>query len=268
MSLDVPAAIQNGLARIPTRVAAILLAAYLAIGAVSTVTAQTLSSAVFDAVRTSLPSDAATAPTTPGAGAGAGGEALALDVGLPVAVGLFLAQVVVAQLVGVVAIRTFVSEARSSFPTGLTSHLAWVVVNTLVASLVVNVLIGLGTILLVIPGIYVAVALYFVQFEVIVEERNAIEALRTGWGLTKGDRLRVFLLLIVIFAIGLASSVPGILLGFVGVSPLVVTAVSVLLGGVAGLVSVAIGARAYVQLKPDGWSPPLGTPSPFAARAD
>jgi len=263
MSLDIPAALEDGLSRIPTRVAAILLAAYLAIGAMSTVAAQTLSLAVMNAVQGSLPSDAATTPTAPGA-PGVGGGALALDVGLPIAVVLFLAQIVLAQIVGVVGIRTFVSDARTSFPPGLTSHLPWVIVNALVAGFVVNVVIGLGTILLVIPGIYLAVALYFVQFEVIVEETNAIDALRTGWELTKGERLAVFLLLIVIFAIGLASAIPSIALGFVGAPTLLTVAISIVVGAVAGLVSVVIGARAYVQLKPDGWSPSFGALSPFA----
>jgi len=259
MSLDIPAALEDGFARIPTRVAAILFAAYLGIGVVSTVAAQTLSLAVMDAIQASLPADA-TSPTT----SGVDGGVLALDVGLPVAIVLFLAQVVIAQVVGVVGIRTFVSEARTSFPSGVTSHLLWVVVNALVAGFVVYVLIGLGTVLLVIPGIYLAVALYFVQFEVVIEERNAIEALRSGWALTKGERLGIFLLLLIILAIGFASAVPGVALGFLGVPDIAVTAVSVVIGAVGGIVSVAVGARAYVQLKPDGWSPPFGTPSPFA----
>lgn len=65
-------------------------------------------------------------------------------------------------------------DASSSFPPGLTNNLAWVVVNAIVAGFVVDLLIGIGAILLVIPGIYLAVALYFVQFEVVVEEQNAI----------------------------------------------------------------------------------------------
>jgi hypothetical protein len=251
MSLDIPAALEDGLSRLPTRVAGLLLVAYLAIGAISTVTAQTLSFAVMDALRESFP-DAAAPSTTPGTGS----EALALDVGLPVAVVLFLVQIVLAQVVGVVGIRTFVSEARRTFPTGMMRHLPWVVLNALVAGFVVNVLIGLGFILLIVPGIYLAVALYFVQFEVIVEKRNAIDALRTGWELTKGDRLRVFLLLLIVFAIGMASAVPSVALGFVGVPTVAVVAASVVVGAVAGLIGVAIGARAYVQLKPDGWTPP------------
>ncbi|MFB6257043.1 MAG: hypothetical protein ABEH58_10030, partial [Haloplanus sp.] len=141
MSLDIPAAIESGLARLRTRVAAILFAAYLAIGTISTVSGSTLGRAVVDALQTTIPADA-TMPTTPGTGGGA----LALDVSLPVAVVLFLVQVVLAQVVGVVAIRTFVSDARASFPAGLTSHLPWVVFNALVAGFVVNVLIGLGAV--------------------------------------------------------------------------------------------------------------------------
>ncbi|WP_435067227.1 hypothetical protein [Haloplanus sp. C73] len=259
MSLDIPAALENGFMRIPTRVAGLLFVAFLVVGIASTVTAQTLSLAVMDAIQQSMEPGAAP-PTTPGAGTGA----LALDVGLAVAVVLFLTQLVVSQIVGVVAIRTFVSDARRTFPSGVTRRLPWVVVNALVAGFIVNVLIGIGTILLIIPGIYLAVALYFVQFEVVVEERNAIDALRSGWDLTKDNRLAVFLLLIIIFAIGLVSAIPSLVLGFAGVSPLVTALVSVLVGAVASIVSVAIGARAYVQLKPDGWSSDFGTADPFS----
>jgi hypothetical protein len=256
MSLDVPAAIEDGLGRLATRVAALLVVAYLVIGVTSTVTSQTLALAVTDALRAVAPSASAAAAE------GAGGP-LALGLGLPVAAALFVLQVVVAQVVAVVTIRTFVADARDALPAGVTSRLAWVVVNALVAGFVVNVLIALGFVLLVVPGIYIAVALYFVQFEVIVEEKNAVDAIRDGWALTAGDRLGVFLLLIVVLAIGLASAVPAFVLDLAGVSALVSTGITVVLGAVVSVVSVAIGARAYVQLKPDGWTPG-GRPSPIA----
>ena len=267
MSLDIPAALEDGFMRLPTRVAGLLFVAYLIIGIVSTVAAQTLSVAVMETIQQSMAAGGNAPPPSAvagaGVGAGAGANTLALDVGVPVAAVLFVVQVIVAQVVGVIAIRTFVSDARRSFPSGVTRHLPWVILNALVASFITTLLIGIGTILLVIPGIYLAVALYFVQFEVIVEEENAIDALRTGWALTKGARLSVFLLLLVIFAIGLASAVPSIALGFAGAPPLVATLVSLFVGAVASIVSVAIGARAYVQLKPDGWSSDIGTPDPF-----
>ncbi len=257
MSLDVAAAIEDGLGRLPTRVAALLGVAYLAVGVSSTVTSQTLALAVTDALRAVAPA-ASTAAVE-----GAGGP-LALGLGLPVAAALFLVQIVAAQAVGVVAIRTFVADARRSLPAGVTRRFAWVVLNALVAGFVVNVLIGLGVMLLIVPGIYLAVALYFVQFEVIVEGKNALDALRDGWALTAGDRLRVFLLLVALVAVGLASAVPAFVLDLAGVPSLVSTGITVVLGAAISVFSVAVGARAYVQLKPDGWSSPDGTPSPLA----
>ncbi|WP_251343748.1 hypothetical protein [Haloplanus halophilus] len=260
MSLDIPAAIEDGLSRLPTRVAAILFVAYLVVGVLSTVASQTVGLAVMERLQAML--DPANAPPGgPGAMSG-GASPLALDVGLAVAAVLFLAQIVVAQALGVVTIRTFVSSARREFPDSLSRRFGWVVVNALVAGFVVNVLIFVGGIFLIIPGIYLAVALYFVQFEVIVEDKNVVDALRDGWALTSGRRLHVFLLLLVIFAIGLASAVPAYLLGMVNAPALAVVAVSVVLGAVTGLVVAAIGSRAYVQLKPDGWAP-AGEASPF-----
>jgi hypothetical protein len=264
MSLDVVAAIQDALARLPTRVGAVLAGLYLLVAALSTVAAQTLALAVARAMQRLAP--AATPPTvTAELGPPVGGDGvLALDLGLPLATALFLVQVVLAQAVGVVAVRTFVADASRSFPRGLSHRLVWVVLNALVASFAVTVLIGLGLVLLVVPGVYLAVALYFVEFEVIVEERHAFDALRSGWALTRGDRLEVFVLFLLVFAVGLASGAPGVVLGRLGAPAAAVTAVSVALGAVAGVFSIAVGARAYVQLKPAEWSPPAGTPSPFA----
>ncbi|GAB6862038.1 hypothetical protein ACFR97_03535 [Haloplanus litoreus] len=264
MSLDISAAIEDGLFRLPTRVAAILFVAYVVVGALSTITAQTLGVAVQEWLQ-GVFSAASNAPPPSGAmppGPTGTGSPLALDVSLAAAAVLFLAQIVLAQALGVVTIRTFVSEARRSFPDDVGRRFGWVLVNALVAGFVVNVAIFVGAIFLIVPGIYVAVALYFVQFEVIAEDKSVVDALRDGWALTAGERLSLFFLLVVVFAIGLAGGVPSYLLGFVGAPPLVTGAVSVVLGAATGLLATAIGARAYVQLKPDGWAP-TGEASPF-----
>jgi hypothetical protein len=266
MTLDIPAAIEDGLARLPTRVAAILFVAYLAVGALSTITSQTLGAAFQDWVRDAVP---AANPGTGGVPAGGmapgtgGASPLALDVGVAVALVLFLAQVVLAQAVGVVTIRTFVSGARDRFPEDLSRRFGWVVLNALVVSVVVGIATFVGLIFLILPGIYLAVALYFVEFEVIVEDKGVVDALRDGWALTAGERLSVFLLLVVLFIIGLISGIPGIVLGFVGAPELVTVAVSLVVSAVTSLLAVAIGSRAYVQLKGEDWTPP-GSASPFA----
>lgn len=266
MTLDIPAAIEDGLSRLPTRVAAILLVGYLVVGALSTVAAQTLGAAFNEWLSGMVPAggSGATGMAAGGVGPGTGaGSPLALDVSLAAATILFLAQFVLAQALAVVAIRTFVSGTRTRFPDGLGRRFGWVVANALVAGIVVNVATAIGALFLVIPGIYVAVALYFVQFEVIVEDKNVIDALRDGWALTAGERLKLFFLLVILVAIGLLSAVPGILLGLVGAPQLATTAISVAVGAVTGLIGVAIGARAYVQLKGKGWTPP-GSAAPFA----
>lgn len=268
MTLDIPAAIEDGLSRLPTRVAAILFVAYLVVGVLSTVTAQTLGAAFTDWLGSAVPAGQPGAGGMSAGGMGPGpaagaGSPLALDVGLVVALVLFLAQVVLAQAVGVVTIRTFVSGARQRFPDGVDRRFGRVLVNALVAGIVVDIATFVGLIFLVIPGIYVAVALYFVQFEVIAEDKGVVDALRDGWALTAGERLSVFLLLVVLFVIGLLSAVPGYLLGLAGVPQLAVVTISVAIGAVTGLVTVAIASRAYVQLKEEGWTPP-GSASPFA----
>jgi hypothetical protein len=263
MPLDISAAIEDGLFRLPTRVAAVLLAAYVVVGALSTVTAQTLGLAIQEWLRSALSASNAPPPAGPMAPGPMGGASpLALDVGFAVAGVLFLAQIVLAQALGVVTIRTFVSEARRSFPDDLWRRFGWVLVNALVAGFVVNVAVFVGAIFLIVPGIYLAVALYFVQFEVIVEDESVVDALRDGWALTAGERLPLFFLLVVVFAIGLAGGVPSYLLELAGAPPLVTVGVSVVLGAVTGLLGTAIAARAYVQLKPDGWAP-AGEASPF-----
>jgi hypothetical protein len=263
MSLDIPAAIEDGLARLPTRVAAILFVAYLVVGALSTVAAQTLGLAVQETLRRTFQGSNAVPPSeSVAAGPMADASPLALDVGIVAAVALFLTQIVLAQAVGVVTVRTFVRRARHSFPDDVGRRFGWVLVNALVAGFVVNVSIFVGAIFLIVPGIYVAVALYFVQFEVIVEDKSVVDALRDGWALTGGQRLPLFFLLVVLFAIGLAGAAPGYVLGLVGAPQLAVVATSVAVGSVTGLLTTAIGARAYVQLKPDGWAP-AGDASPF-----
>jgi hypothetical protein len=262
MSLDIPAAIEDGLTRLFTRVAAILLVAYLVVGATSTVVGQTLGLAVLEWVQEAVlaGSSASVSPDSMAAGGLGGQSPLALDVSLGVAVGLFLVQIVLAQALGIVTIRTFVSEARTSFPTDLDRRFGWVLANALVVGFVVNVLIFVGAIFLIVPGIYLAVALYFVQYEVIVEDKGVVDALRDGWHLTAGERLGVFVLLVVVFAIGLLSAVPGYVLGLAGVPPLAITAVSVVVGAVTGLAGLSIGARAYAQLTGRA---PAGEASPF-----
>ena len=60
------------------------------------------------------------------------------------------------------------------------------------AVLLAGVAIALGLVLLIVPGIYVAVRLYFVAQAVVIDKARSTEALRASWRLTDGFWLRTF----------------------------------------------------------------------------
>lgn len=62
-------------------------------------------------------------------------------------------------------------------------------------TLIATVFVGVGLLLLVLPGLYLAVRLAFAAPAVAVEGRGPIEGLRTGWAASKGRGLEVGMLL-------------------------------------------------------------------------
>lgn len=84
--------------------------------------------------------------------------------------------------------------------------------NYLLAGIIMGLLVGIGIILLIIPGIYIAMRLQFAMAYIIEEDADAIDALTRSWNLTKGHCLNLFLL----FLIMIGLSILGMLLLFVG----------------------------------------------------
>lgn len=86
--------------------------------------------------------------------------------------------------------------------------------NMVGASLVQAVIIFVGIILLVIPGIVAALILMFTQLSVVDKGLNPIEALKNSYYLTKGHLLELFVFVLVIMVlniIGLLALVIGLL---------------------------------------------------------
>jgi hypothetical protein len=73
-----------------------------------------------------------------------------------------------------------------------------------VAVLLTGVLVGAGVVLLVVPGIYLAVRLLFVPQTVVIDGARGPVALRASWELTRDFWWRIF------FAIALANLVAGL----------------------------------------------------------
>ena len=77
--------------------------------------------------------------------------------------------------------------------------------NVVIANIVVGIIIGLGIIMLIVPGIIFACRLAFVPYLVVDREMDVMDALRVSWDMTRGYGWQIFLM-------GLLA-VPVVLLG-------------------------------------------------------
>jgi len=90
----------------------------------------------------------------------------------------------------------------------------------LVANIIAAIIIGLGLLCLIIPGIYLAVRLSFVTPACVLENNFGISR---SWALTKSRFWELFALIVVLMIIGaIASAIPyaGMLISLFFVSPL------------------------------------------------
>jgi uncharacterized membrane protein len=87
--------------------------------------------------------------------------------------------------------------------------------NAVIASLVTTIIIIIGFIMLIIPGIFFACRLAFVPYLVIDEKMEAMEALKASWAMTKGHGWTVFfmgLLAILVVIAGIIVLIFGVLI--------------------------------------------------------
>jgi uncharacterized membrane protein len=86
-------------------------------------------------------------------------------------------------------------------------------VNVMLAALLTNIIIGIGVVMLIIPGIIFACKLAFVPYLVIEKKLDPVKALQTSWQMTDGYAMNIFVmgLLAIFIAIG------GFIVFFVGV---------------------------------------------------
>ncbi|MEX0987129.1 MAG: glycerophosphoryl diester phosphodiesterase membrane domain-containing protein [Bacteroidales bacterium] len=85
--------------------------------------------------------------------------------------------------------------------------------NAVAANLVVGLIIGIGIIMLIVPGIIFACRLAFVPYLVIDREMEVTEALTRSWEMTKGHGWQIFLMGILAFFIAIL----GLIVLFFGV---------------------------------------------------
>ncbi|MEZ4458977.1 MAG: hypothetical protein R3E66_04475 [bacterium] len=72
------------------------------------------------------------------------------------------------------------------------------------ATFIVNLIVGIGTMFCVIPGVIATVGLYLTQITMFKEDTGVLGSIFQSWSLTLGHRLEIFLLLVMV---GIGSSV-------------------------------------------------------------
>lgn len=166
----------------------------------------------------------------------------------PIVAGIIGLVVGVASLVvSIAAIRVFVSDETERLPREyFTRNMGWAALNFVVGALVFGIIVGLGFVALIVPGIFLLVALAFWSVYVAIEDESFIAAFRSSWTLTRGHRLSLLLL-------GVAVLVIMILVEAVfGLGDLVGGPVAIILAqvgsAIATVYSTAVLAAAYTDL--------------------
>jgi uncharacterized membrane protein len=126
-----------------------------------------------------------------------------------------------------------------------------VTLNGFVGGIVLGVLVTIGLVLFILPGVFLYVVFLFLRQEIALQDRNFVDALAESYELTKGNRLTLFGLVAILFVVALAGLVPGFAATLAGVPTLVATAIGLLVGPVVALFGIAVTTRAYVQLRDD-----------------
>lgn len=147
------------------------------------------------------------------------------------------------------ATRAFTQEApnRGQISAALfTRRIAPALVSAIIANVIVSLAVMIGFVLLIVPGLFLAVSFTFVVFAIGVEDAGPIEALQRSWELASGNRWRLLALVIIVgVATGLLGSVGSLI--SIANQP-IGQVVSLLITAPLGVLSYGVLADAYVQL--------------------
>lgn len=218
MSISIENAIRSGINRTLAR-NGLLLAGLLFV--VSTVNAIVgLGVARWVAARSTFPADSPFLPAFDGA----------LFSVPPAVGGLVSLLATLATLVLVIgALRTFVSDETEQLPgEHFTENLVWPGLNFIVGWIVFGIVVAIGFVLLVVPGVFLLVTLVFWTVYVAVEDHNFIDGMQASWAVTRGHRLRLFLLGVAVLIVQIIVSV--------------IFGIGEAVGGLGGLVFAQVGS--------------------------
>ncbi|MFB6111186.1 MAG: hypothetical protein ABEJ35_01475 [Halobacteriaceae archaeon] len=173
----------------------------------------------------------------------------ALPVSLRSAVALGVASLVFGTWTFLVATRLLARDvdALSTVPSRVFSRrLLGGFVSAFLVSVLLGILIPIGFVLFVVPGLYLAVSLLFSIFAVGVADDGPIAAMQRSWELATGNRWKLLVVVVILAGVGgvinIASSVIRL------VDPLAGQLASVFTTTVLLVVTYGFVAEAFVQL--------------------
>ncbi|WP_164471537.1 hypothetical protein [Halosimplex salinum] len=118
-----------------------------------------------------------------------------MDVSFPVAIALLAMLPFVAEFLHVVGVRALAANRPNTVPVDeITSGLAGAYVKSLVANFVAVVLIVLGTLFFLIPGIALTVLFFFVRHRIVLAGDGVFEALSQSYALVKENAVPMVVL--------------------------------------------------------------------------
>lgn len=247
MSLAIDDALQEGFQRTFARSGLVLIAVFVAFGFANAIVSQSFSQQMFEVMQQSFDQSLQQGPNPFGRGMQTE-TPFALPLPLSVLGVLTLLSIVVAEAIHIIAIRVFASEQADSVPDDVaTRRIGLATINGIVGGVIAGVLTVLGLIFLVVPGIYIAISLFFVRQEIAVADKNFIDALGDSWSLTEGNRWELLGLAIIVIVINLIAGSPSVVLAFLDRT--VASAVSIVIGAVTTTFGIAVATRAYEQLR-------------------
>lgn len=236
MGLQLGRAIGDGIKRVLTRTGGLLLLALIAIQLVAQTSINTAIIGLFP------PGPASELEAMLG---------MTLPVSPTVAGLLFAVTIVLSAAYFVVLSRALTRPKGelSTFPSPLyTRRMGRATLSMLVGGIIVGFSVMIGFAFLFVPGIFLAICFLFFIFAVGVEDRGILDALKRSWGLSRGNRLKLAVLVILAGIIGAIIGVVGTVADMAG-TPLVSELLSNALSSVLYVFLYGIIASAYLQVR-------------------
>ncbi|MDY6788487.1 MAG: hypothetical protein SVV03_00845 [Candidatus Nanohaloarchaea archaeon] len=165
---------------------------------------------------------------------------------------LAIAVVLMSLLATIVGVRTFLNDKRNVIPQEYYSqNLVRPLINLVIGGIVAGLVIAIGLVLLILPGLYLMLALFFWTIIVIDKEMGFFQAMKDSWRTTKGFDMKaslillMFLLLAISYVLSLAA---GVVAGISGMSnSFGGILIEVLISAVLTIFQLAVVVEAYLQ---------------------